>query len=173
MYGHIPRKHQDALRRFVRGARVVDLGCGDMERTWTLLGCDPEAVLAVDSHLPSSPKAHPRLTLHQGLFNDSLGVIRDFRPTVAHVSWPANYLTGLVKLLTDIPTVIYVGCNTDGTACGERALFQYMLTRKMVRYLPDRQNTLIVVTKLLDNPRDATYEEKAALDQTEVYPYRA
>lgn len=116
--------------------------------------------------------AHPLLTLHQGLFAESLGVIRDFKPTVAHVSWPANYPTGLVKILTGIPTVIYVGCNTDGTACGDRALFQYMLTRKLVKYLPDRRNTLIVVTRLLDAPRDATYEEKAALDQIEVYPYR-
>jgi hypothetical protein len=65
---------------------------------------------------------------------------------VALLSWPVNWRTpGLIPLLERADTLIYIGKNTCGTACGWPLLYQYFLSRELILELPDRMNTMLVL----------------------------
>jgi hypothetical protein len=174
MYGYFPENHRDALRPYVKDQRVVDLGAGDCERTRVLSQLHPAALLAVDKEFPYEyppPDALPFKRL-PGAFIDVFKRVRDFRPTVAHLAWPINYPTpGLLNLLRLVPTVIYVGCNTDGSACGTSHLFKYLLNREVKLYMPDRRNTLIVYGCHRKVTRMPLPEERAGMDQRTILDF--
>lgn len=175
MYGTLPPAFCKALAPFIKGQRVVDLGCGDMGRTDILRRLDPAVILAVDKDLQAtvaSPELHPLIIPLKGYFKDVVATVRVFAPTVAHIAWPPNApMPGLTDILALAPTVIYVGCNTDGSSCGDTPMIKHLLGRKLVLYLPEKQNSLIIVTTPLDRPRKPTPEEAAALDTQAIKPF--
>jgi hypothetical protein len=159
MWGTFPKTFQKALRPYVKGQRVVDIGCGDCERADILLGMDPEAIVGVDKDPPCKTSI---LTIPE-YFNKALEHVKQFKPTVAHVAWPANYMTpGLVDLIQLVPTVIYVGSNVDGTGCGSMDFWRYITTREVLLYRPDRSNTLIIYGSKVVT-RKLAHEEWAGL----------
>lgn len=169
MYGTFPTAFCKAITPFIKGQRVIDLGCGDMGRTDVLRRLDPAVILAVDKELPQAqglgPQKGDKVIPIQGYFKDLLPTVGVFAPTVAHVAWPPNDpLFGLMDILDLVPTVIYVGCNFDGSSCGSPALFKYFITRALTLYIPDPQNSLIVLGEKLPNHRAPTSEEDAALN---------
>ena len=167
MYGTFPSNFCKAIAPFIKGQRLVDLGSGDMGRTDVLRLLDPAVILAVDKEPRGpAPELHPTIIPLQGYFKDVLKTIEVFAPTVAHIAWPINNpMPGLIEILELVPTVVYVGCNTDGSSCGDIPLFKYMLTRALTLYLPEQQNSLIVLGGKLKTPRSPTPEEDAALNQ--------
>jgi len=115
---------------------------------------------------PSSPK------VVREYFKDVGRTIKLLHPDVIHLAWPSNYDTGMIHLLGTVPVVIYVGKNTDGSACGTPNLFACLRWREVLAYVPRQQNTLIVYGAIRKEPRKALYhEEMAGLDRDKVWEY--
>lgn len=155
------------LRTVVEGRTVVDLGCGSGALAVTMAGMGATLVHAVDKTL--CPVEHPKVGVHQSYFNHwrcPEGV------EVAVLCWPQNYtLNGLTEILRAIPHVLYVGKNTDGTACGTPALFTYLSRRESLRCLPHRANVLIHYGPNERRERNLHHEELAAIWQDESHAY--
>jgi hypothetical protein len=61
------------------------------------------------------------------------------------VSWPVNYeKVGLADIVDRTDTVLYLGTNVGGTACGGRDLWEVLSRREVLAYEADPINTLIV-----------------------------
>lgn len=139
-YGRLNPKQELAARQFVDGQTVHDLGAGDLSLSHVLLRLGAGQVVAVDSHFPKSARKAARVGLEHRAFADFAG-----QPEVALVSWPVNWSgIGLVEIVARTPVVLYVGTNTGGTACGGDDLWDHLVTREVLAYVPDRENTLIV-----------------------------
>jgi hypothetical protein len=50
----------------------------------------------------------------------------------------------LPELLVEAEIVIYLGSNTDGTACGTRGLFTFLVHRRLLAHVPFQPNSLLV-----------------------------
>lgn len=158
-YGKIIDVQVKALRPFVAGRVVHDLGAGDMEKARLLLHLGAEKVHAVEK-APYPFSLPLRIERHEMYF-------KDYRPAevdVALLSWPANHMMeGLLPLLVKAKTIIYLGKNTDGTSCGFPALFVYLTIRRLLVHKPHPTNTLIIVGEPLRKPRTPEHEELAGI----------
>jgi len=163
MYGTFPPAFKKVIKPYILNQRVVDLGCGDCERSTILLGMHPESIIGIDQ----DPTARSDILTHAMYFGKALETVREFKPTVTHLAWPSNReLPGLIDLLVT-HIVIYVGCNTNGTVCGDPRLFRYLITRDVLVYKPLITNTLIVYGCVLPHSRQPYYEELAGLNNTD------
>ena len=154
------------LESFVSGKVVHDLGAGDLGLALELLKLGAAKVIAIDKEYNRIDKKGwlnfqnlpPEIEIRHQYFQDM-----DESIDIAFVSWPANYENGLLNVLKQTKTILYLGKNTDGYACGTPALFEYLVTRKIEAQVPSRQNTLICYTDYLDEPRQWLQEEEAAI----------
>ena len=176
MFGTFPPAFFDALEPLVAGRRVLDLGAGDGVRAMLLRHLGAAAVLAIDgdavtrrvlSGEPGIEVMAPR-TFVAACF-DALAWGAD----VAHVAWPwAEHSPALRAILHDAPTVVYVGKNTDGTACGAADMFEDFLGRPVLAHVPTRANTLIAYGPPAPGLRRAPlFEEACALDRARWRAY--
>jgi hypothetical protein len=167
-YGRLSAAQKNAIKMYVKDRRVHDLGSGDFALSAVLHEMGAK-VTAVDYQTWEGGSRVPAgVEFVQSRFKDFVGDI-----DVAFVSWPANNMNqGLVELLQKATKVIYLGKNTDGTACGNPELFRYLSTRRLHAYLPDRHNNLLVVGERLREPRPLTGEELAGIDQSRVYSHQ-
>lgn len=163
MNGHLTDAMHAALAPVVAGRAVHDLGAGRGELAIELLTLGAAAVEAVDKE--SVPANTSRTRYHRAYF-------KDYRPEsvdVAFVSWPQNNegtTHELLPLLERAATIVYLGKNTDGTACGTPSLFQYLAGRALLDYVPDRRNVLAVYGAPLGRERagfELRQEELAGL----------
>lgn len=157
-YGDLNQDQELLVKRFVQGQVVHDLGAGDLYLSCELLRLGASKVIAIDKN-PIQFKDIPaeieyRLTTFQSILDDPI--------QVAFLSWPPNFDTGLGSILRRSQVILYLGKNTDGTACGTPEMFQYLLRRK-AEYLPDRHNTLICYTDFMKVEREPLPEEEACL----------
>lgn len=161
-YGKLSCAQADILRRHLGGRVVHDLGAGNLGLTRRLLDLGALSVVAVDKErLPRL--RDPRIRCVSTTFEKCLDT-----PDVAFVSWPSNRpLPGLVPLLHRAQLVIYLGKNTDGSACGHWTLFSSLLHREVLAYLPERENTMIVYGDPGKTVREPLGEEMAALTMDE------
>jgi hypothetical protein len=145
----------------VSDKEVWDLGAGDLSHAHNLATLGAKAVLALDKEHHVAPMDDKVVTL-QRYFHD---VPTPDKPIqVAFLSWPSNYmLRGLLGLLDVAEVVIYLGSNTNGNACGNTGIFDHLLHRELLAYVPHRRNSLIVVGRKLSEPRSPTGEEFAAI----------
>jgi len=146
------------LPEHIRGKTVWDLGSGDCLRANKLLKMGAAQVYAVDKE-PFAPSRPSRgLTWVHSLFKDLEVPQEGFQ--VAWVAWPQNCpLPGLVRLLEAAEVVIYLGCNTGGTSCGNPELFEHFRTREVLAEILVRQNCLTVYGAVTRRYRAATLEE--------------
>lgn len=158
MYGRLSNAQVDALRPFVAGRRVADLGAGQLNLSLALVAMGAAEVLAIDKREMPAVQS-PRLVLLRSQFGD----VR-LELDVAFLSWPPNYTTpGLLQLLSGAKTIVYLGKNSDGSACGTPALFSFFLRREVVCYVPERPNTMIVYGQRLEELRRPCGEEVGGL----------
>lgn len=164
-YGKISPMMEAVLRPLVTGKVVYDLGAGDLQHARHLLRLGARRVVAIDKE--PKPTHSPDIEVVEGYFNQ---VPVPPRIEVAFSGWPINTSTpGLVSWLEVAETVVYLGHNFDHSSCGNPALFQHLLRRKLLAWVPHRANTLIVVGEPLAEPREPTPEEAAFGSDTVRY----
>ena len=160
-YGTLDPQQKKALRPFIKGKVLHDLGAGDLELAKVLLTLGAEHIHAYDK-LPKPKNLPEKVTYQRGYFHELRGPF-----PVIFLSWPVNYpsveLTIQASLCEEM--LIYLGKNTDGAACGQPNLFRVMTQRELLAYVPTRANTLIVTGRFLPEgqTRPPTPEEAAGL----------
>lgn len=160
LYGRLNPEQKKAIQPFVRGHQVHDLGAGDLNLAVELLKLGATGVTAIDKEDPPKKTLDPAITYTKALFS----AFAKLQADVAFVAWPMNHANpDLNEICMNAQTVIYLGKNTDGTACGDRSLFDIFLYRKLLAYVPHRDNTLIILGKTLRKPRKPTGEERAGI----------
>lgn len=160
-----------AVRPFLKGKDVYDLGAGsDLVYVADLLAFGAATVVAVDKERMAKPVS-TKIRCEQRRFDEYPKFPED--GDVAFVSWPVNRSNpGLIRMLQTAPIIVYVGKNTDGTACGDRDLFELFARRELITYVPDRQNVLAVYGEIRPTPRPKlTGEEFAVLEHTDMLSY--
>jgi len=168
VYGVLFEEQSVILGPYVQGETVYDLGCGDLSLSYELLMLGAAHVVAVDKERCPRPK-DPRVELLRAYFHEVVA-----SPKVSFLSYPANYpMQGLLEILARSQTVVYLGRNTDGTACGTVAVFQHFLQRELLAYVPVRKNTMIIYGSYdpLREPRAPRGEELAALTKHRALSY--
>lgn len=164
-YGRLSPAQRHVLKRFIARRVVHDLGAGDLGVAMELLNLRAASIVAVDELLFTSPT--PRITCVKSPFSGFTKPVR-----TAFVSWPwASQIPGLVPILKGAPTVIYLGSNLDGSACGGRDLWEHFVTRRVLAHEPHRTNTLIVYGKTSPVMRELLPEETAAFDIRKMHRF--
>jgi hypothetical protein len=162
-YGIITEDMEPTIAEAVAGHEVWDLGAGDLGHAQHLLRLGASSIVAVDKEYREGPVPDlPGIRIVSGYFADL--AIPD-RIEVALVAWPVNYAHtawALLRILERAETVIYLGSNTSGNACGSPVLFQALTQRKLLAHVPHRRNTLLVYGREGRGEVPLTGEEYAA-----------
>ena len=159
-----------AIHPYVKGKRVRDLGCGNLQLSGILLSLGAKHVTAIDAHPFTVPRAFKkRITFLETLFKECRT-----STTPAFISWPANYTNLLTRLVIDARVVIYLGKNYDGTGCGEYAFWRHVIQRKVLVHIPERKNTLIIYGCFgrWDQGNQLLPEELGGLDRVRCYDFQ-
>lgn len=158
-------KQREALKPYVAGKVIHDLGCGDMTLSEEVIRLGALSVHAIDKDPPlrHAPKG---VTFHRARFIEVLEPI-----DVALISWPPNYECGLDKPVSNARSIIYLGANFNGLTCGTVRLFGTLARRNVEAYVPDRENVLTVYGSPIDHSRGLTGEEAAGLAQNVGQPW--
>ena len=143
-FGTLTTEMVDAIRHVVQGQIVWDLGAGDLWYATELLHLGAAQVIAVDKE-----RLRDGVEIPEGCTFARMGFHHVQAPPegfdVAFLSWPTNYMApGLVPLLEAARTVIYLGANTGGSACGDSRLWDHFAQRRIEVYVPCFRNSLIV-----------------------------
>lgn len=169
-YGQLSAAQSTALSIYVRGRVVHDLGAGDLELSRKLIKLGARRVHAVDKleKFYYASKLDAGLSYKSCYFHE----LPDTPMDVLFMSWPVNYEANLLPHVLRAGMVIYLGKNTDGSACGTPGLFEVMLRRKLHAYVPARKNSLVITGAYLDCPREPAGEERAGLhSQSEFFSF--
>lgn len=171
MNGILNDEQREALKPFIKDKVVFDFGSGDCILSEELLELGAKHVHACDKQFPRRVDRDD-LTQNETLFTHLLFDSRLFEIDVAFISWPPNNYSSneLAALATRAKTVIYLGSNFDGSACGSEALFLILQIRELLAYVPARKNNLLIVGKDLDSPRTLTPEEISGLSMNKGAP---
>lgn len=160
-YGKFNIDQMKAVVPFLRDAHVHDLGAGTGELSRQLVQLGARQVTLVDK----APHEDWR-TLHLPTYKYVVSYFQDYKDKIetAFISWPwtGGRETGLTTLAKGASTVIYMGKNTDGTACGSSELYQMFAGREILAHVPAFKNTLTVYGPRRVK-RDPTGEEMAGL----------
>ncbi len=166
-YGRLNLKQELALGLHIDGALVHDLGAGDLSLAADLLRMGAKQVVAIDKD-PYHKKAPQGITPITCRFEDYPAPVH-----TAFVSWPREHFDmGLLDICRRAHTVIYVGSNTRGNACGFLRLWQHLATRQVLAYVPDEYNSLVIYSSARDSRRYLP-EEYAAIFQDKIWSYQA
>lgn len=155
------RAQRKALKPYLKGKHITDYGCGDFTLTRELVKLGAEHVTAIDKQ-GLDPEI-PRVTFQRAYFDK----IRKL-PQHLFLSWPINHVCdAMVIAAATAETVVYLGKNTDGMCCGPPGLFEVLVRREVLAYVPWQPNTLIIYGKLIrqpnEEPREPLFEEMAGL----------
>jgi hypothetical protein len=77
----------------------------------------------------------------------------------------------MLDLVKSSEICVYLGKNTDYTACGFPQLFQHFVSRRCLAYIPDRRNCLLILGADYGGVRDPHGEELAGLNPLTVFGY--
>lgn len=160
-FGTMTPQMRGAISPYVYGELVWDLGAGDLWHSKMLVALGATGVVAVDKEeLPPSPD--PRIRTTRSYF-DAVETPPEGL-SVAYLAWPINHahIPGLGQLLSRSRTVVYIGSNTHGSACGGPSLMAHLASRSVLAHIPDPQNSLIIYGEWVGK-RALLPEEWAAL----------
>lgn len=175
-FGKLTPKMLKVIQPHVYQREVWDLGCGDGTRAMEIADLGAKKVTMVDKAGGTLTPQRKKIEFVQDYF-ESLKSPRWIE--VAMVFWPYGYGTyhgdkDLMRHLRKSKVVVYLGSNVDGTSCGSPELFQYFITRELLGYVPNKQNSLIVLGKSLgprgEVMRPPVGEERAGMrDRGELH----
>lgn len=159
-YGLLTPEMEALLVPHVAGKVVWDLGAGDLGYSKLLVKLGASRVLAVEKERIRQPN-HPGIELVLKRFHE----LDPDHIEVAFLSWPANHSSpGLAHLLSKSDVVIYLGSNTDMSACGTPDLFLHHLCgRELLGHAPHRRNTMLIYGQHDRRTGPLTGEEFAAI----------
>lgn len=139
-YFHLDKSQARHIRDLVKGKVVADLGCGMGMLTRMMARWGASRVHGVDKE--SFPRRNSTKVQWHLSYLAYWKMPADVE--VAVVSWPQNSpLQGLRELLQAVPHVVYIGKNTDGTACGNPTLMRYLSERAAIHHITTPKNVLI------------------------------
>lgn len=142
-YGKFSIDQMSAVVPFLRDAKVHDLGAGTGELARQLVQLGAKQVTMVDK----APHDEWR-TMHLPTYKYVISYYHDYKDKIdtAFLSWPwtGGRDAGLDVLVKGARVVIYLGKNTDGTACGSAGLYQVLSGREILAHVPAYKNTLTV-----------------------------
>lgn len=178
-WGQLSDEQAEALEPIIRDKVIADLGAGYLELSHVLLELGAARVVAIDtclscvmsSRMDSIIKAaDDRIEVR----SESFSRVHSLDVDIAFLSWPTTYETHVDRLLATIPRVIYLGKNTDGTACGTAGLWLELFLRPVELYHPHPTNTLAVYGErgVMRTRDDWTGEEVAAWGAVSGPPYK-
>ena len=163
-YGQLSKDQKKTIKPFIRNRVVHDLGAGDGRLSAELVDLGARRVVAVDEDAPWR-KLQPPLPRGDKIRYVETSFAYFTEPVrTAFVSWP--YQTSeyrLVAILREAKTVIYLGTNFDGTACGAPDFWWHVTRREVLAHEPYKKNTLIVYGAVLPDRRALLPEEDAAM----------
>lgn len=172
-FGSFSLAQTKVLKKYVKGKVVYDLGAGDLSLSNLMIGLGAKSVVAIDKDIKGmsydeTSKTIGNIEQRKILFDK----VKDY-PEVALGSWISTYANGIEDIIDRSQVFIYLGKNTDGTACGTAKLFERLLFRDVLAYHPHPRNCMIVYGKHLKlRRRELVGEELAGICQ-DVVPYRA
>lgn len=170
-HGEFRDNQAETVKPFIEGKVIHDLGCGDLTLAHQLLRLGAEKVIAIDRYSPLTYSKRTKLTgidLVTCYFHDFKGTDID----TVFVSWPINwYDYGLGQLIEKAKTIIYLGSNFDGSACGYSDMWDYLSTRRILAHVPNSKNTLIVYDREYES-RKKIPEERAALSPLKIQHFK-
>lgn len=147
-WGKLYQKQFDALLPHIEDREVWDLGAGDLTLTRSILLLKPKRMVAIDKErMPNVSGIETMRSSFDNVLEDSLDV--------AFVSWPSNrYDSGLLRLIKAAKTIIYLGTNTGGSACGFKEFFEETSQRELLVDIPGRDSSLVIVgsRRMVRNP---------------------
>ncbi len=169
-FGYLSKAQKLAIKPYVSGCEVLDLGAGDLSLSRDMLRFGATHVVAIDKEIgPRPPKLVTKI-----LASFTGYAARTTEPIqVALISWPVNWpVPGLVELVAWSNIVIYLGTNSDGNACGFSELWKSLSKRTVIEHVPERENTLIIYGRdTLE--RENLPEEWAALNQENIWSFES
>ena len=164
-FGYLDPAQQEAVRNVIQGRVVTDLGAGILGLSMELLRLGAPKVIAVDKQIGAGGPLR-NIQFVETYFKDF-----DDPVDVAFVSWPPNWsCPGLIEAVERAEIAIYLGKNSDGTACGTAPLFRKLTKREVLVHVPAWKNTLIIYgpTRI---ERPLFGEEKAGIDTMVPYSF--
>lgn len=170
-FGTLTTAMQAKIREHVQGREVWDLGAGDLVYARRLIQLGARKVIAIEKEwgLARAASSSPQIECRRSYFAEV--ELPEGGIEVAWVSWPLTdrmAVRGLVPLVKAAPLVIYLGCNTGGSACGPSDLWRHLVRREVLAYEPMQRNTLIVYGQPCGD-RVLRGEEMAALSPKVVH----
>lgn len=173
-FGILNKKQREVIAPFVEGKRVFDLGAGELFFSKELIKMGASHVIAIDKALPKQRLTAKNITLCPVYFDQYRASNQEMpkRADVVFVSWPSNRpMPGFLDFTAMAGTVIYLGKNTDGNCCAWPEFFIQCQLRKVLAYVPDRPNDLIVYGGALEegDERKMLLEEWAGIDHSKQY----
>ncbi len=152
---------------------VFDLGAGNLELAYKVkLEGGARKVIAIDcDEMPKPEFGGVKLKgieTHRSHFHKFMpppGML-----DVVLISWPCNWDLEIMHLLRKASKIIYLGCNTGGTACGDSVLFEHLAGREVLAHVPDRYNVLTTYGSM-GATRELLPEEHAALNDYKIWSY--
>lgn len=176
MYGRFTEEMKDAVRPYVEGQHVLDVGAGNCAKAKTLARLGAEKVICVDPEFPVEfyidPELEPYIFPMYGYLDEKIAKHGCAAlGNVAFLSWiPNKPLPGLVEVLQGMEYVIYLGCNYGGTACGTLSLYLDLLGRELLVEIATPQNTLLILgRRKYGYTRNPTFEEYCGVNTREMY----
>jgi len=171
MNGNLSYEQAEALKLCVIEKEVYDLGAGDLTLSHQILAMGARRVIAVDCEYRNRRPA----TAIEGM--PLIGCyFEEFYPReieIAFMSWPENHKPiGLERLASMARHVVYLGSTFGGTMCGTRGLWEHLITRDVLSWVPDERNSLIIYGPRRTQ-RALLPDERAALDDERIHVWPA
>ena len=172
-YGYMSDEQRDRIQAAVTGRVVHDLGAGELHWSRVLLQMGATQVIAIDKReVPKGYEAKEgeAIRFTQSMHTDYVYDHPDEVVDVVFMCWPYNFPDpGQLELVRRAQTIVYLGSNLNGDACGSKELFEYFLTRKAEAYLHTHKNRLIVLEASLSEDREPLPEEQGGLDHSQIH----
>lgn len=137
---HLTEEQQAVLLDFVKNDTVFELGCGDLSLA-RLMATRARTVFAIDKQRPDNLKNLPDNLQFFCNYYDELH-LPEFVDCLV-TCWPVtNKCKGFVDAVKRAFRVVYIGCNTDGAACGEHDLWLHLTKRMLYKEVRHERNCL-------------------------------
>ena len=175
------QEFDELVKPIVFQRRVWDFGSGHrapMLQTIQRLGAAKAQLVDKDMVIPPIVPSGFGVGVRQHLlFRELLQDIGKLKTLegddVALIAWPPNSgADGLAELMNWFNHVIYIGCNSGGTACGDLDLWNHLTSREVIHYVPRLKNSLIVYGTMNYRPRALIQEETWALDHAQSHQFK-